>query len=176
MAQAPDKWNGQKQRTDFRQQQKPHNSSTGIDSSLELEPIPATGGDTHQRRAAYAWKCIESAQKLGHKNAKEYGGHAKKLPMRIMAAGLGQALAFVYAKSHNKRHLQDLLKHLSSWVINGRGIRSPQVSKEQWLVPHIVGGNAEYLQRATDEVLAFLQWLNRFAEAEGLTDEVGDDN
>jgi CRISPR-associated protein Cmr5 len=34
----------------------------------------------------------------------------------------------------------------------------------------IVQGNSDFLRRATDEVLAYLLWLNRFAEAEGLTE------
>ncbi len=39
------------------------------------------------------------------------------------------------------------------------------------LIERIVAGNATFLQFATDEVLAYLQWLTRFAEAEFGADE-----
>ena len=43
------------------------------------------------------------------------------------------------------------------------------------LLEQIVNGDSNFLRRATDETLAYLQWLNRFAEAEGLTeDQTGD--
>ncbi|HVC96170.1 MAG TPA: type III-B CRISPR module-associated protein Cmr5 [Pirellulales bacterium] len=124
-----------------------------------------------QRRAAHAWEVIQRAkQKQGdhaRQDPKKFGGQAKKLPTRIMAAGLGQALAFLKAKGY----APGLLAELTDWV----GVRiqiKPDGAKE--LLERIVKGDSDFLRRATDEVLAYLTWLNRFAEAEGLTD--GDDS
>lgn len=116
-----------------------------------------------QRRAKHAWAAVLRA-KLG--TDKKYGGQAKKLPMRIMASGLGQALAFLKAKGYAPKLLEDV----GDWVLvqrsgNAAGART---SSDSELLLRIVNGNSDFLRRATDETLAYLQWLNRFAEAEGL--------
>jgi CRISPR-associated protein Cmr5 len=48
-----------------------------------------------QRRACHSWQAVEHLKTLKKEEAKEYAGEAKKLPMRITSAGLGQALAFL---------------------------------------------------------------------------------
>jgi len=125
-------------------------------------PTPET---LDQRRASHAWDVIQRTKPKS--DAKKFGGQAKKLPTRIMAAGLGQALAFLKAKGY----APELLLELSKWMEH-RLPPKPGESKD--LLERIVKGNSEFLRRATDEVMAYLLWLNRFAEAEGLTDE-GDD-
>jgi CRISPR-associated protein Cmr5 len=127
-----------------------------------------------QQRGKRAWETVQkvlqdypSQQKTNrlvpHAEAKKYGGQAKKLPTRIMAAGLGQALAFLKAKGH----APDLLTEVTDWV----GARIPARQDEpKDLLERIVKGDSDFLRRATDEVLAYLVWLNRFAEAEGLTE------
>ncbi len=42
------------------------------------------------------------------------------------------------------------------------------------LLESIIKGDSEFLRRATDEVIAYLQWLNRFAEANGLPSKEND--
>lgn len=118
-----------------------------------------------QRRASHAWDVIQRAKPKS--DAKKFGGQAKKLPTRIMAAGLGQALAFLKAKGY----APELLVELSKWMEHRI---PPKQGESKDLLERIVKGNSEFLRRATDEVMAYLLWLNRFAEAEGLTDE-GDD-
>ena len=125
-----------------------------------------------QRRAKHAWEAVQRAKsKTGphaSKEPKKFGGQAKKLPIRIMAAGLGQALAFLKAKDY----APGLLAELADWVLIQRSLRS---GKSDDLVKAIISGTSDFLRQATDETLAYLQWLNRFAEAEGLTDEEGGD-
>ncbi len=131
-----------------------------------------------QRRARHAWESVtglaersEGGKRQYGDSAKEYGREAKKLPMRILAAGLGSALAFVAAKAKDKKpQLNRLLAHMTDWVIAKRPMPAPQPGS---LLESIVHENADFLRRATDEALAYLQWLNRFAEAEGLTDAEG---
>ena len=130
------------------------------------------GPTLDQQRAAHAWRVVQAAkQKTGvhaKQNFEEFRGQAKKLPVRIMASGLGQALAFLKAKGY----APGLIDALSNWVAQRMG---PDKNTPTDLLERIIGGNADFLRRATDEVLAYLQWLNRFAEAEKLVDDEGAD-
>lgn len=116
-----------------------------------------------QRRAKHAWDVVQRAKELPDHERKDFGRQAKKLPIRIRTAGLGHALAFLKAKEKANA----LYRGLSAWVLQER-LRL----KETSLLRSIIDGDSDRLRRATDESLAYLQWLNRFAEAEGLvTDE-----
>lgn len=121
-----------------------------------------------QRRACHAWEAVQRAKQKHDphqkQDPKKFGGQAKKLPTRIMTAGLGQALAFLKAKDY----APGLLAEISDWV-NHRIPPRPNEPKD--LLERIVKGDADFLRRATDEVLAYLLWLNRFAEAEGLKED-----
>jgi CRISPR-associated protein Cmr5 len=120
-----------------------------------------------QRRASHAWQTIVSVKQLKPEEAKRLGGQAKKLPTRIIASGLGQALAFLKAKNYAPQ----LLLALSRWVLFERNEDKPPGSlADDALLQSIIHGNSDFLRRATDEVLAYLLWLNRFAEAENLTE------
>jgi len=120
-----------------------------------------------QRRAKHAWDAVRRAkQQEGehqHQNPKRFGGQARKLPTRIMAAGVGQALAFLKAKDY----APGLVAELSDWV---QLRMAPAANEPQDLLERILIRDSDFLRRATDEVLAYLVWLNRFAEAEGLTE------
>ena len=118
-----------------------------------------------QRRAKHAWESVQGVKKLDKSKAKEYAGAAKKLPMRIMAAGLGSSLAFILAKAKDKKF--SLHEHLTDWVLVKRPLKG-EVPTD--LLQSIIKGDSLFLRRATDETLSYLQWLNRFAEAEGLTE------
>lgn len=123
-----------------------------------------------QRRAQHAWNAVQRAKAA--KDPKKFGNQAKKLPTRIMAAGLGQALAFLWSKGY----APELLKELGDWVLHRVSpSKAKPSSDEKALMEAIVEGNADFLRRATDETLAYLEWLNRFSEAEGLTDEANGD-
>lgn len=144
-----------------------------------------------QRRANHAWEATKrvleeyppktvNGKRIPHVQAKKFGGQAKKLPMRIMSAGLGQALAFLDAKDY----APDLLVTISDWVLDKRGKSNdksgPPLAKQKpefkkTLIQSIIKGDSDFLRRVTDEVQAYLVWLNRFAEAEGLKDE-GDES
>ncbi len=144
-----------------------------------------TGGKPtlDQRRARHAWNTIQeilkkyphqpvNGKKVPHEKAKKFGGQARKLPTRIIASGLGQALAFLKAKDY----APDLLVELGDWVLDKRAnpnSTSPK-PKDHELLERLVRGNSDFLRRATDEVLAYLLWLTRFSEAEKLTEGEGD--
>lgn len=128
-----------------------------------------------QRRARHAWEAVQAAkaQQGPHREQKpeKFGGQARKLPVRIMASGLGQALAFLKAKNY----APGLLIELGDWVLDKRHNPQSKAPKpdDAALLKHVIEGDAPFLRWATDEVLAYLAWLNRFAEAEGLTEGEG---
>lgn len=139
-----------------------------------------------QRRAAHAWEAIRGLPKDSNgdysKEAKDYAREARKLPARILTAGLGPALAFLLAKAKREKKdkkqetpkepiLERLHKNLTAWVIKERGI---QAKVEGSLLESVIKGDSDFLMQATDEALAYLQWLVRFAEAEGLTKDEGE--
>jgi CRISPR-associated protein Cmr5 len=116
-----------------------------------------------QQRAQHAWKAVQAIKQEPKK--KDLAGHAKKLPMRIKAAGLGQALAFLNAKLEKDNLLHEAL---TQWVVKERQITAANSNS---LIAVVVNGTSDSLRRATEETLAWLEWFNRFAEAEGLKDE-----
>lgn len=125
-----------------------------------------------QRRAEHAWEKLMALKNSnnGHwgEDAEDYTREAKKLPVRIMASGLGQALSFIKAKANKKNGLRELNSDLSEWVIKKRPI---QAKEPEDLLQSIISDDSDFLRRVTDEALSYLQWLNRFAEAEGLPKE-----
>ncbi len=124
-----------------------------------------------QQRAEHAWNEIEKVKKEKDKDQKDYGTQAKKLPTRIMAAGLGQALAFLLAKTqgeaNKKPGLSKLLVTLSDWLAK-RWPAKP--GEDPRLVVRLLKENADFQRYATAECLAYLVWLVRFADAAGLTE------
>ncbi|MEW6741237.1 MAG: type III-B CRISPR module-associated protein Cmr5 [Planctomycetota bacterium] len=124
-----------------------------------------------QRRARHAWAAVERMERDHVKSgkpdekAKEFGGQAKRMPARILAAGLGQALTFLLAKDY----APDLLIELADWILDKRS--NPESRKEKpakdALIKAIINGSSDFLRQATDEAMAYLPWLSRFAEAKG---------
>ena len=114
----------------------------------------------------------EPGKKVRDEAAKKYGTQVRKLPTRIIASGLGQALAFLVAKGE----CPDLLCALADWVLLKRkdaDNKAPSPPADA-LLRAVVDGSCDDLRRHTGEALAYLQWLVRFAEAEGLTDDPRD--
>jgi CRISPR-associated protein Cmr5 len=116
-----------------------------------------------QKRALHAWHVVDQVKTKEDKVKKEFGTQAKKLPTRILASGLGQALAFLEAK----QYAPDLLGALNGWLAKQR---PPQDGVDR-LVVRIIKGDSEFLRYATAECLAYLLWLVRLAEAEGLVEK-----
>lgn len=114
-----------------------------------------------QRRATHAWEVIVQVKCLAQAEQEQFHIQVKRLPTRIMAAGLGQALAFLEAQQYAPK----LREALDDWM----QVRKP-TRHEPRLVLRIISGDADFLRFATAECLAYLQWLVRFADASQLTE------
>lgn len=123
-----------------------------------------------QLRAAHAWNIVQEV-KSGKKVATRFGLEAKRMPVRILASGLGPALAFLAAKKYApplQEALNDWITRHCDWARHASETTS--VSKN--LMERIMIEDAEFLRMATDECMAYLQWLVRFSDAEGLIKEM----
>src|SRR5690554_730442 len=100
----------------------------------------ATRQTLDQRRARHAWNVVQRIKENCNDSVqKKFGGNARKLPSRIMASGLGQALAFLHAK----RYAPDLLNALSHWVLERKAYdQSEQLPENQaGLIKSIIDGS-----------------------------------
>jgi CRISPR-associated protein Cmr5 len=132
-----------------------------------------------QERAQRAWECVKEVTSKSQEFKKKYGSLARKVPMLVLTNGLGQTLAFLLAKA--KRHEPEqkrsveakahdlLLVHLSSWVLSQ--VASSTTASNGDLLQWVLHNDSVAYRRATMEALAFLTWLERFAEAELPTED-----
>jgi CRISPR-associated protein Cmr5 len=108
-----------------------------------------------QQRARHAW---DTVKRVPETEWDDFDTQAKKLPTRIMASGLGQALAFLEAK----KYTPSLREALAGWLHVRRPVED---GKDKRIVVRVIFGDAEFIRFATAETLAYLQWLVRFTEA-----------
>ncbi len=124
-----------------------------------------------QLRARHSWEVIERVRRAKKDSvAADFARQAKRLPIRIRTAGLGQALAFLYGKSDSsgKDGKGQLLCSLADWLLQQRSLapwRKGSICRNA-VIHAVMDGNADLLRRCTEESLLYLQWLTRFAEAE----------
>ena len=131
-----------------------------------------------QSRAQHAWQAVESASALNDNAKKDFAREAKRLPVRIKTAGLGQALALLNAKAKDGDVRSLVLIDLGDWLLKERRFASPPKGADERnaVIRTIIAGDADLLRRATEEALLYLQWLTRFSEAEFKPDEDGDND
>ncbi len=111
-----------------------------------------------QDRAKTAWDAISAVK--GQSHEAKYSTLARKGATNVQSNGLGQTLAFWYAKK--EREHEDIMKHVSDWVMG-----QLELTHQQGLLGWVtqVAKTDDY-RRATSEAISFLIWLKRFAEAE----------
>lgn len=123
-----------------------------------------------QRRSRHAWTAVQAVKgSRGKIDAGDYLREAKRLPVRIMTSGLGHAIAFLNAKRNEASNdaRNQLTGDIARWLLKERGLGDGESTPTGTVLIHeIVSRDASFLRRATDEVLSYLQWLTRFAEAE----------
>lgn len=130
----------------------------------------------HDQRAEWAWDQVSRVpQEHPAGTAKDYATHVRKLPARIQVNGLGQALAFLFAKSKSGK------KTTGAGVLLGQlGARVTDIlsSKDPLDGPKLMGklvdlSPADY-RRCTHELMLTAEWLKRFVD--GLFDKEEDDH
>ncbi len=117
-----------------------------------------------QQRANQAWSDIQSIAGCSEDFKKKYGSLARRVPMLVLTNGLGQTLAFLKAKGKNDQNDEHsvLFRHLSDWTMAQVAPGSGNPDLLQW----VLNNDSTAYRQATTEVLAYLVWLKRFAEAE----------
>jgi CRISPR-associated protein Cmr5 len=114
-----------------------------------------------QGRADFAFKRATAGY---NSNRKEYAAAVKKLPMMIKSNGLGATIAFMFSKG---KTLGTVLKDIDDWVNNDGNLKTQLILKNtegNTFVQQILNLNSQEYRIVTMEVLAFLNWLRRFAE------------
>jgi len=102
------------------------------------------------------------------KYGKEYRSNVKKIPMYIKTNGLGATFAFVKSKAKDGNAWELIYKQIFEWLIKDdkKFIGLPD-GKD--LILKIISLNSPEYRAVTVEVLAFFNWLKRFAD--GLIEE-----
>ena len=129
-----------------------------------------------QGRAKQAYKY---ASNVDGKMKEKYSSHVKKVPMMIKTNGLGATFAFIFSKKDKEGGVyQEIGRNITDWVnfddkYKRYGIGN-KPKKFQDLVGEVVELKSFEYRALTIEILAFFNWLRRFAE--GLITEGDGDN
>lgn len=124
-----------------------------------------------QDRAASAWANIKTVR--GNKDhppseaAEKYGALVRGLPAQIQKDGLAVTLVFLWAK--DEEHHRNAYRHISHWVMQQLVGQNSSQDLLDWVLDK-EQKTTDY-RRAANEALAYVTWLKRFAEAEGLKDD-----
>ncbi|MCW7078434.1 MAG: type III-B CRISPR module-associated protein Cmr5 [Canidatus Methanoxibalbensis ujae] len=114
-----------------------------------------------QERAKYAWECIQEVKEEGEELQKNYNSYVKKAPTLIQTNGLPNALAFYYNRRKREKAYELLYKHIADW----NQVKRIRGDKE-FLLWIVEDASSMDVFQVTGEVIALLNWMKRFAEAE----------
>ncbi len=116
-------------------------------------------------RAEFAYKCVKNAvNNLDDKKKKEYRSYTRKIPQMILSNGLGQTLAFVYAKKEEGNAYDLIYKQLTDYLKSESTTRIRMPENKNELSEWVISLDSYNYRYVTEEVLAFLNWLKKFAE------------
>jgi CRISPR-associated protein Cmr5 len=128
-------------------------------------------------RAEFAYKCaVEAKDKKEDEYYKksEYRSRVKKIPTMILSNGLGQTLAFIKSKSKEGNAYELIYKQITDYMKSEHPSRINMPNGEDDLTKWVINVDSSTYRYITQEILAFLNWLRRFAE--GLIKEKEDAN
>lgn len=92
------------------------------------------------------------------KDLEDYKRNVKKMPMMIQVNGLAQTVSFYQTKGDS--HIA-ILKHLYKHLLSQQLITA---NSRENLVAVIVNLESNDYRIVTTEIMAYLQWLKRFAD------------
>jgi len=126
-------------------------------------------------RAEIAFRFAKAGANIAKR--KDYRSHVRKFPSMVLTNGLAQAVAFAYSKA-GQEGVQNLKDPASPpndadpWALLYRQIEhylrsSPfvSISADKLLVDQLVEMESARYRMVEQDVLAFCNWLRRFAEA-----------
>lgn len=113
-------------------------------------------------RAKYAFEEVEKFVKQGE-GTNAYRSYVKKLPSMIQVNGLGQTLAFCYAKGDQYK---EIYKQIEGWIRYKRPELLKRYSDDppKEFIHIVVSMNSNDYRMISNEVLALLDWMRRFAD------------
>ena len=119
-----------------------------------------------QGRAEFAYKCASKGNAINKK--KEYKAYVKKVPALIKMNGLGATFAFIKSKSSDDENKAGyayalIYKQTAQWLKKDEK-KLLDIGDEGKLIEYIISLESPEYRAVTNEVLAFFNWLRRFAE------------
>ena len=123
-------------------------------------------------RAELAYKCVKvETEDLKDEEKKKYRSYSRKIPTMILTNGLGQTLAFIKSKSEKGNAYSLIYDQLTEYMKSDSTLKIQMPSGESDLVKWVISSDSVTYRYIEQEILAFLNWLKRFAE--GLIEEEG---
>ncbi len=113
-------------------------------------------------RAEFAYNCVKEVKKMSDKIQKDYRSYVRRIPQMILSNGLGQTLAFIYSKKKSNEAYNLIYKQLTNYLKSDSVASIDKIENE--LVEEVISYSSTKYRYVTQEVLAFLNWLRRFAE------------
>lgn len=138
---------------------------------MKMDNNTTTIKGLEQGRAKFAYECAAKGSEIEKK--KEYKSYVRKIPMLIKTNGLGSTFAFIKSKSTNDQtkagYAYSLIyKQTKEWLKRDDK-KLLDIGEDDDLVDRIISLDSVEYRAVTIEVLAFFNWLKRFAE--GLIEE-----
>ncbi len=118
-----------------------------------------------QERSNYAFKCVSKIK--GEPFEKEASSLISKLGTLILTNGLGNTLAFLFAKG--KDHHLEVIVIISNWLLR-QGEKyytrdNVKVRIEKIMKKLVLDATVEQYMYYTEETLRLVNWLRRFSDA-----------
>ncbi|WP_299228634.1 type III-B CRISPR module-associated protein Cmr5 [Sulfurihydrogenibium sp.] len=121
-----------------------------------------------QERSNYAFECVSKIK--GKPFEKDASSLISKLGTLILTNGLGNTLAFLFAKG--KDHHLEVIAIISNWLFRQKGQKEPgfkrdnvKVKIEEIMRELVLNATVEQYMYYTDETLRLVNWLRRFSDA-----------
>ena len=95
---------------------------------------------------------------------KDYRSYARKIPQMILSNGLGQTLAFVYAKKEEGNAYDLIYKQLTDYLKSDSTARIRMPENQNELIEWVISLDSYNYRYVIEEILVFLNWVRRFAE------------
>lgn len=118
-------------------------------------------------RAQFAYDQI---QNIESNKVEEYTSHVKQIPMLIKNNGLAQALVFSVGKNEKKA----IYEHINAWLLDKQQKERFDIPRDtRDVIDFIVRTDSSTYRQMTTEVMAYLEWLKRFAEGRKVGEKLG---